>query len=1164
MRIELPILVESRKVQGEAAAASSALPHAGGSGPGQPESRARLFHIRPLFFNSPAAQDRDLVRAKAKLVGLLAKQLSADGKSGKHRELVRYTFCPDLKLHQLKLRLDLRRQTCDGRFPIAVFEHLGRRLAFSPHLPELWFELQRGQDLAVRTTEVYSEYFKKLERSDGEAELQLALGPFTERHELWLEYVEFNVDTHQDLRSERDRFLALLGPAEQVEGAVELAKVGTCLDHLYPDGLRRFFDGEPQVAELERLIGGKDAAPVMILGPPMVGKTALVHEAVFRRVARRRSPFERKNNVWAIAPQRLVSGMMYVGQWEERLLAILKTARKREHVLYFDDVLGLYHAGITSNSNLSVADVLKPYVERGEVRIVAEMTPEAWRVLRERDRGFADLFRVLPLEEPASDRLLPLVLRLVRQFEAKHGCRFAIDVLPTVLELTRRYQAELANPGKTAVALEQLVRKHSGDITRQHVLEHFQDRTGLDPQLLNRYETLERQEVLEALRQSIIGQQAALEAMADVVMVAKSQLNDPQKPLTSMLFLGPTGVGKTESAKALARYLFGSEDRLLRFDMNEFSSPDSAARLVGTFDRPDGLLASAIRQQPFSVLLLDEIEKAHPTVFDLLLQILGDARLSDALGRTVDFSNVIVILTSNLGTREAASQVGFLGDRHQRHDAYLREVREFFRPELFNRLDRIIPFDSLNREELGRIARKTLADVFGREGFVRRQCTLELLPGAEDWVIERGYDPALGARAMKRAVEDHVVRPLSVEVAALPRDLPMIVSLARRGERLCPEAIALKEAERWPGERVAETIDASERTLRNARAALERMEQEAAEHRPDGELIPGNLRPEQELYFGFKDALTAIRRELDELRESRRRDWDDIAGPAIAPKRPSAVRLCALDYPRRHTRQVLQEMVAADDIHAYLAELTSQPADESVSADAQQLRLRRVCESLAWLEAVRPAPDWRRERVLIVVRGLRHSGRERNALARDLESCQSTLPLDESGDDPDAGIAMLACTLSLSEVTDSAAGWWELLSPGPLQDRLMKELDLTVLGFEGVCSEAILARTAGTYLFADEHGRMHPLQTVVLPVPEDSDYGETLEEHLTDFANGSSEASGLFSWLPVVALYAPGGRGYRRVADFRSGLRATGNGSVNAWAALVATLPPPAELERIG
>jgi len=426
---------------------------------------------------------------------------------------------------------------------------------------------------------------------------------------------------------------------------------------------------------------------------------------------------------------------------------------------------------------------------------------------------------------------------VVRQLEGRHRCRLAVDVLPTVLELTRRYQRDAAFPGKAARLLGQLAVKYQDrEVTRDATLEEFRAKSGLQTAFLDRRAKLPRQHVADALRRRIIGQQPAVDALADVVAIAKARLNDPGRPLGSVFFAGPTGVGKTESAKALAAYLFGDPSRLLRFDMNEYVSAASAARLVGTFHQPEGLLTGAVRRQPFSVILLDEIEKAHPDVFDLLLQILGEARLSDALGRTVDFGSAVVILTSNLGTREAASEIGFGREGAAADRVYLRAVEQFFRPELFNRLDRIVPFARLGRDELGQIAHRIVADVVAREGLVRRRCAVEIDPGALEWVIDRGTEPVLGARAMRRAVEREMVRPMAGQLAAIAPDAPTVLSVSRQGDRLSVQATALDNAAcRASAARPDDSADPQE-LLQQAAAALERIESECMRLRPAGEV----------------------------------------------------------------------------------------------------------------------------------------------------------------------------------------------------------------------------------------------------------------------------------------------------------------------------------------
>src|SRR5262249_41266847 len=248
--------------------------------------------------------------------------------------------------------------------------------------------------------------------------------------------------------------------------------------------------------------------------------------------------------------------------------AILKESQKRDHVLYFDDLLGLYQAGRSRDSSLCVADVLRPYIERRTVRVLGEMTPEALRVLRERDRGLADLFHILPLRPPTDAENLQILISVIRNLEDRHRCAFDLDVLAAVIELQRRHNRVAAFPGKAATFLERLAVK-AKQVTRQMVLDEFHAQSGLSLTMLDGKARLPRVDVVREMSNAVIGQPGAVEAAADVIAVAKARLNDPDRPLAAFVFLGPTGVGKTQSAKAMAKYLFGDADRLVRFDMNE-------------------------------------------------------------------------------------------------------------------------------------------------------------------------------------------------------------------------------------------------------------------------------------------------------------------------------------------------------------------------------------------------------------------------------------------------------------------------------------------------------------------------------------------------------------------------------------------------------------------
>lgn len=339
-----------------------------------------------------------------------------------------------------------------------------------------------------------------------------------------------------------------------------------------------------------------------------------------------------------------------------------------------------------------------------------------------------------------------------RQLELRYGVRFQLETLPAIIDLQRRYVRDAAFPGKAAGLMKRLAAKFGAEsedasferrrtvpISQESVFEFFRQQSGLPLSFLDQRTRLERGQIVSALRERFVGQPQAVNAAVEIISIARARLNDTSRPLATLLLLGPTGVGKTEFARSLAGCLFGSAERLLRFDMNEFVSPTAVPLLAGTFSQPDGLLTAAVRRQPFAVLLFDEIEKAHPNVFDLLLQVLGEGRLTDARGRTTDFSNTLILLTSNLGTQRSESSLGFGGGAEAVGHLAIRAAEQFFRPEFFNRIDRVIPIERLSRADVQGIARHLLTGVLRREGLVRRQCVLNSSPAVIAWIVEQGW-----------------------------------------------------------------------------------------------------------------------------------------------------------------------------------------------------------------------------------------------------------------------------------------------------------------------------------------------------------------------------------------------------------------------------------------
>ena len=467
----------------------------------QPTDGGTLYRVAPLFFPAPSTEDHDLWKATSRLSEKLSDMLRRQLRSGYHGGAAQYAFLPPVMLHHLELKLELKSELFHGWFPVATLRRLDRTLAFSPKLRDCWFELEQGDSLEERAAEVYRQYFRALEKSSRGTRLAEGLRPFAERTKPWITSIELHVNTKQRLEEPEKEFFALLGGGGPLDGATELQNVGRCLDSCYPGELQRALHRDPLAAEVGRLLGQGQRRPVLVLGPRLVGKTNLIHEVVFRRVEARAQQHDFRDRVWLLSPQRLVAGMSYVGQWENRLLAILKHAKRHDHVLYFDDLLGLYRAGVSASSKLCMADVLKPHVERRDVRIIGEMTPEAWRVFQERDRSFADLFHLVRIDEPSEARSVPILLGVVRHLEERHKVRFALDVAPTVLELTWRYQRDAAPPGKAARLLGQLAVKFAGgEITRETAIGEFHAKSGLELSFLDQRTRLERRTVLDALR----------------------------------------------------------------------------------------------------------------------------------------------------------------------------------------------------------------------------------------------------------------------------------------------------------------------------------------------------------------------------------------------------------------------------------------------------------------------------------------------------------------------------------------------------------------------------------------------------------------------------------------------------------------------------------------
>ncbi len=1098
------------------------------------------FTARPLFFPKPLRRGESLQRVQARLAGDLRRTLVELARRWRHDELAEWAHCPEFEEREAKLTLRLKRATLHAPFLLISVKALGRRVAFTPSIPDLCFEVRRGEDLATRAEEVLTHHYRELEK---EAENPVQPDRVGLSGRARVVFLELSAPVEKETpRIPKPKFAMFGGDGEELSGAEELERIGRSLHALYPDELDRASFRETEVEETARLLDSSDRRPVLLLGPAKVGKTAILHEAIRRGMEQRRRRFGGKRQVWLLSPQRLISGMMYVGQWERRLLAILKEAGERDHVLYFDDLLGLYLAGLSASSDLNAAQVLKPHVEQRRFRMLAEMTPEAFRKLREKDRAFADLFHVIPVRETNDRDTRRILIAAQRRLEGRHRCRFELDAIPATLELQRRYASDQAFPGKAAGFLAQLAAKQAwGVVSRATALMEFQATSGLSRSFIDAGERLARRDIVAALATNVIGQAAAVEALADTIATARARLNDPGRPLGSLLFLGPTGVGKTQCAKAAAEYLFGDASRLVRFDMNEFVDGLAVAQLVGTFREPEGLLTSAVRRQPFCVLLFDEIEKAHPAVFDALLAVLGEGRLTDALGRTANFANCIVILTSNLGVREAGSRLGFRPDDLGAGQVFVEAAEKFFRPEFFNRLDRVVPFAPLAREHIQTISRKLIADVFARDGLRQRRCVLQIHEEAMARLVEKGYHPKLGARALKRVVEKHVARPLAVRIAEVAPGAPMTVTVFPRGEEIATRIQPLVNAERAPAAEALSGREIDEGLLDALRVGLRQREASIAELEPAGAVPLDSLSEEQKLYFAlreqFKKVETMVRRLDGRLRAQ---DAPRISRtPAQARRKPRH-----MEHWRYAPRHIYKHLAAAEHMRSALDELAEEagPLPETGAAT-------EVAHELALLDLMRrTAGHCERVALAFKVSQERPSFQMAQILIDHHELCDQLW-----------GIEAALVGRNGPETVKARDEYC-------LEIVLKKQEALPLLQLSGAGASEIARAVEGTHLILQRDGRLTPVLVFALTLAEDEDprdawrrRQEAQRDWMAALARGEASADDdPLAIPPVVRRYEENGP----TLDLRLGFVTTNwpdAGDLRTF--LLAQLPPPGEFQ---
>lgn len=900
------------------------------------------FQARPLFFEEPCRIHRDLKTLLANISRELRQMLQTMLKEPQHETLARWCFCPEVSLHEAAFQLKHDKKVLNGKLKLGKFNQSDQRIFFPLDFPEWWFVLERGEDLDTRLNQVLKAYLKTQgQRASLTVEKLAELKE--QKSKAWVEVLSFELAV--PLRPFQTPSLErMLFGFECFSGAEELEKTGFCLEHLPLERLSESLGREQELAHLHDLLSvQKSPQPIALIGPPGVGKTALLHQWIRNRLSKN-SKASSKRNTWLLSPLRLQAGMMYVGQWETRLLAILAEIEAQEHLLYIDNLPGWYQAGRSLSSELSMGQCLRQQLDKRQLRLLVEMTPETLLRMRELDRGFMARFHCLYLEEMSQNQTFRVAIQRVRQLESVHQSQVTPHVLPLAKQLQERFDREGVFPGKLLRLLDYVVQQNTrATIRPEELYSSYAQFTGLSRHLFaHREQALTRAEILTWLKQRIFGQEQVLTVLTDLILLFRAGLNDPERPIASLLFLGPTGVGKTETAKALAEYFFSSSERLLRFDMNEYQSDHAVARLTGTTQAPDGLLTQAIRQSPFAVILLDEIEKAHPGVFDLLLQILGEGRLTDAHGRVAHFSNALIVLTSNLGAGELNARLGFNPETQNITQHYRQKAEAFFRPELFNRLDHVLPFMPLKSEFMHDLARKGLQQILGRQGLSRRKCIFQLEKSALLALAHSGYHPDLGARYLKRHLERQVAMPLAALLAERSsQDMTLFRLSADPEGQLHWAGEDLKEIPPWPE---APALLSPPLVVAELTQHLAQIFAFLRDQLPQMRAVPTQLESRMYHLYCLQELAHELQADLETLRVQMARKTPDLVRPGNLQKARQSL---LQDTSRPRTR--LDKLWAAEDLQAYLKELRDHV--EPYSQEPQRLLHLRQQMALAGLMA---------------------------------------------------------------------------------------------------------------------------------------------------------------------------------------------------------------------
>ena len=552
---------------------------------------------------------------------------------------------------------------------------------------------------------------------------------------------------------------------------------------------------EKEIERLAQILSRRKKNNPILIGEPGVGKSAIVEGLALRIIQKKVSRILFDKRVVALDMTAVVAGTKYRGQFEERIRSILNELQRNPNVILFiDEIHTIVGAGSAAGS-MDAANMLKPALARGEIQCIGATTLDEYRKNIEKDGALERRFQKVMVEPTTAAETLQILRNIKDKYEDHHNVNYTDEALEACVKLTDRYITDRNFPVKSqnfelaasfrdkekelTLQLDEMKREWENSLKEnrqtvdaEEIANVISMMSGIPVQRMAQAEGIKLAGMKEDLQSKVIAQDPAIEKLVKAILRSRVGLKDPNKPIGTFMFLGPTGVGKTHLAKELAKYMFGSSDALIRIDMSEFMEKFTVSRLVGAPPgyvgyEEGGQLTEKVRRKPYSIVLLDEIEKAHPDVFNLLLQVMDEGRLTDSYGRMVDFKNTVIIMTSNIGTRqlkEFGRGVGFatqsrLDDKEFSRSVIQKALNKSFAPEFINRVDEIITFDQLSLEAITKIIDIELKGLYDRIESIGYKLVID--DEAKRFVAEKGYDVQFGARPLKRAIQTHLEDGLS-------------------------------------------------------------------------------------------------------------------------------------------------------------------------------------------------------------------------------------------------------------------------------------------------------------------------------------------------------------------------------------------------------------------